>query len=101
MNNTNAVILAAVLTAAGLHLVVKIQEKGSDKENIRIIIGASLLLLALFLIAEFWPAGARGLAVVILLTAFVMNGQKFFKLISSLVEPDLSGFPYGPVRPVF
>jgi high-affinity Fe2+/Pb2+ permease len=103
MNNTNAVILAAVLTAGGLHLLVQVQDKGWDRSQFRIVIGAAVLLLALFLISEFWPDGARGLAVVILLTAFVMNGQKFFQLIGGLVEsqPDPSRFPNRPARPVF
>jgi hypothetical protein len=86
MKNTNAVILASVITAAGLHLAVQFAEVGRSPEHMRIMLGALLLLASLLLIGEFWPEGAQGLAIVILVTAFVMNGQKFFNLVNSLVD---------------
>lgn len=86
MDNTTAVVLASTLTAGGLHLVVQVKDRGRSPEHFRIVFGTALLAGALLLIAEFWAAGARGLAMVILLTAFVMNGGKFFQLISSLVD---------------
>lgn len=86
MKNTTAVIVAAIVTAAGLHLVVQFKEKGPSAEHWRIVLAAFLLLAFLLLMAEVWPDGARGLALLIGLTAFVMNGGKFAQLIVSLVD---------------
>lgn len=86
MKNTNAVILASVVTAAGLHLAVAYRDKGPSAEHWRIILAAFLLAAFLLLLAEVWPDGAQGLALVIALTAFVMNGGKFAQLIVSLVD---------------
>lgn len=84
--NPNAVILASVVATAGLHLTVQLQTRGPGPENYRIVLGAFLLAAFLLLLAEVWPEGARGLALVILLTGIVMNGGQFFKLVTSVVD---------------
>lgn len=86
MKNTTAIILAAVIGAAGLYLVVQIKDKGVTDDVYRVILGAFLLTAFLMLLAEILPDVARGLSLVILLTAVVMNGGQFFKLITSLVD---------------
>jgi len=86
MDNTTAVVLASVTVAGGSHLAVLFKDKGRGPHMVAPIVGTLFLGAALLLIAEFWPTGARGLAVVILLTAVVLNGGKAFQLISSLVD---------------
>lgn len=94
MSNTNSVILAAVATAAGLHLIVVFEQgNGTDahgRKSTRVVIGALFLLLFLYLISEFWPDGARGLALVILLTSLVMNGEKFFYLVRRVATGEVN-----------
>lgn len=84
--NTNGLVMAAIVSAAGLHLLVDIKTHGRRADQYRIGMAALLLLAFLLLLAEVWPAGARGIAIVVLLTAFAMNGQQFAALITSLVD---------------
>lgn len=86
MKNTTAVIVASIVTAAGLHLAVQFRETGPSPENWRIVLAAFLLLAFLLLLAEVWSDGARGLALLIGLTAFAINGGKFAEMIMSLVD---------------
>lgn len=83
-DNTTAVVLASVGVAGGLHMAVELKERGRGPHHFPTIFGTFILAAALLLIGEFLPAVARGLALVILLTAVVMNGGKFFSLIASL-----------------
>jgi hypothetical protein len=85
-DNTTAVVIASVGVAAGIRLSVDLKEQGRGPQHFPTMFGAFLLCAALLLIGEFLPAIARGLALVILLTAAVMSGGKFFALISSLVD---------------
>lgn len=78
--------IVAGLAAGGIHLASRFAQGERDQENIRIVVGTFLLVAILLLIAEFWADGARGLAIVILVTSIVMNGGEFFKFIGSLVE---------------
>lgn len=67
-------------------MAVLLKERGTGSHMLPPLLGTALLAGALLLIAEFWPAGAKGMSIVILLTALVMNGGKVFQLIGSLVD---------------
>ena len=95
MSNTNAVILVSILTAGGLHWIAQFRLYGSVPQHYRIVIGMLLLILFLYLMAEVWPDGARGLALVILLTALVMNGSEFFGMVSAMVSGEPIKKPIG------
>lgn len=82
-------VIVAGLAAGGLHLSWRVVEDEADEVgNMRIVVGTFILVALLLLIGEFWPEGARGLAIVILVTSIVMNGGPFFKMIGSLVESE-------------
>ena len=86
MESTTAVVVTSAAVAGGLNLAVQLKDKGTGTHLARPVIGTVILTAVLLLVAQWWPAGARGLALVILLTAVVMNGGKVFDLISSLVD---------------
>lgn len=85
--NDNAVILVSVTAAAGTQLAAQVRRDGaSGTGTLRTLAGAFLLAAVLLLVAEFWASGARGLAVVVMVTSLVINGRDAFSLLASLVD---------------
>jgi len=84
--NAETIILVSVVGAAGLQLAAQQREAPSVPAALRVVVGGFLLAAVLLLLVNFWPEGARGLAVVILVTSVVLNGQKAFQLFASLVD---------------
>lgn len=80
------IIIVSGLAAGGLKFAADWPKVGGTPDAVRVVAGTFVLIALLLLIANFWPDGARALAVAVLVTSVAMNGGDFFKLISSLVD---------------
>lgn len=75
MSDPNSVIMTSVVVATGVTLIADQQQ---SKLTMRPIIGGWILGLILFLIATFDEDIAKMFAVLVLVTAVLMNGTKVF-----------------------
>jgi hypothetical protein len=80
MSDANAVIMTSVVVATGVTLIADQQE---NKLSMRPIIGGWVLGLILFLIATFDDDIAKAFAVLVLVTAVLMNGTKVFAAVGN------------------
>lgn len=84
--DSERIVIVAGVAAGGLKLASDYRKNGRTPENVRVMVGTCLLVAVLLLIANFWPDGARVLAVAILVTSIAMNGGDFFALLAGLVK---------------
>jgi hypothetical protein len=84
--NPERTIIVCGLAAGGIRLVGRFVAVGRSPEHMRTVIGTFLLIALLLLIAEFAPDMAKGIAIVVLTTSVVMNGEPFLKIVGKLAD---------------
>ena len=84
MADTNAVIMVSVVVTAGSTLVA---EQQASKLTFKPIIGGWILGLILFTVATFAEDIARLFAILIMVTALMVNGSQLFGVINKATIP--------------
>lgn len=88
--NAQRVTMVAALSAGLMHLarLAMSTEDTEASDYWRVILATFVLVAILMLVAEFYPNGARGLAVLLLVTSVLINGVPVIQGINKLIEGE-------------
>jgi predicted anti-sigma-YlaC factor YlaD len=82
MSAQETTVIVGTLAAGGINLASQLATRGRGEHLMRPVIGTFLAVGALLLLANFWPDAAAGLALVLLVTSFVLSGRPFIAVIN-------------------
>lgn len=96
MADTNAVIMTAIVVTAGSTLVADQQD---SKLTFKPIVGGWILGLILFIVATFAEDLARMFAILIMVTALLVNGSKLFGVVNKVTTTKTVPLPNTSMVP--
>lgn len=85
MSAQDTTVIVAGLAAGGINLASQLVTRGRGEHLTRPLIGTFLAVSALLLMANWWPDLAAGLALILLVTSVVMNGEPFIKVLNKVM----------------